>query len=549
MNTRPCTPHKNIGFVQTKNALLTPVFALFLYYAALPLESSGFMQQDPYQIQDGLVVIEAESLGPSGDWAVESSDAGFTGTGYLRWNGPDLFGTPGTGVLEIPFTVEQAGNYWVKMRSSHLGAPAGDQWNDAWVRMNAGGNWTKAGHPAAAMNNGFTFDMFMEPSGGDFIDPIYYLEPGTHTLFISGRSFNFRMDRIHIYLDGTPDPENTSYPESPRGSGGDDNPGGGGTFTLEVQGGSGSGVFPSGTRVFIRAHAPQDGFIFERWTGHTQHVEDPTAPQTSVLMPSTNVSLTATYTSATLREPDNPANTQPQIQYSYYEETRDFLPDFSTLTPVSSGTLPTISLAPKQQEDGFLFKYEGYVDVPGNGVYTFYTASDDGSQLFIGDRLIVDNDSIQSVQERSGDIQLKAGKHALTVTYFERSGDDALTVSWQGPGIPKQEIPAGALFHTASAPPVTPGQIPGDVSLNGAISALDASMILAHTIGQIPLQGDAINLAEVSGNGNVSAYDASLVLQRAVGLIACFPIEAGCSQLSETVSREAEHRYRLPSSR
>lgn len=499
---------------------------LFTTILGLTLDVSA--QDNPYIAQDNLVVVQAESIDLTGDWVSESGDAGFTGSGYIRWNGADFFGTPGNGIIEIPFTVATSGNYYFKLRSSHTGAPAGDQWNDTWMRVNEGGTWLKAGHPAANMDDGFTWDMFVEPSGGSFIDPLFYLDAGTHVFYMSGRSFNYRIDRIHIYLEGTPDPENLNHPESPReNGGGGGGGGGGGVYQLTVNGGSGGGSFPSGTQVLISAPSVSNGVPFDRWTGATQYVADALSPQTSVTMPSTNVTITATYGSQTLRTPEDPINASPQVAYEYYEQTVDFLPNFNTLTPTSTGTTPTISLAPSQRADGFLFRYSGYVDAPTDGTYTFYTASDDGSQLFIGDLLVVDNDSIQSVQERSGEIGLKAGKHAFTVTYFERTGDEALTVSWAGPGISKQPIPASALYNGGEIINTNAGI--GDVSLNGTISALDASMILSHTIGQIPLEGEGLSVADVSGDGGVSAYDASLVLQYVVGFLSCFPAEAGCA--------------------
>ncbi len=68
----------------------------------------------------------------------------------------------------------------------------------------------------------------------------------------------------------------------------------------------------------------------------------------------------------------------------------------------------------------------------------------------------------------------------------------------------------------------------GDVSLDGAVSALDASLILQHSVGLITLSTDASQNAEVSGNGDVSTFDASLILQYVVNLISCFPAEPGC---------------------
>ncbi len=70
--------------------------------------------------------------------------------------------------------------------------------------------------------------------------------------------------------------------------------------------------------------------------------------------------------------------------------------------------------------------------------------------------------------------------------------------------------------------------MPGDVSLDGNVSALDASLILQHTVGLIQLSTEALQNAEVSGNGDISTFDASLILQYVVNLISCFPATPGC---------------------
>ena len=152
-----------------------------------------------------------------------------------------------------------------------------------------------------------------------------------------------------------------------------------------------------------------------------------------------------------LRTPENPANTAPGLDYAYYEGTWNTLPDFATLTPIKTGTTPALDLAPRLRDDEFALRYTGYVTVPADGTYTFSTASDDGSQLFIGSTLVVNNDGLHGTQEKSGQIGLKAGTHALTVTFFERNGAQVLNVSYAGPGLSKQLIPASALRRTAAA--------------------------------------------------------------------------------------------------
>lgn len=154
----------------------------------------------------------------------------------------------------------------------------------------------------------------------------------------------------------------------------------------------------------------------------------------------------------TLRAPENPAGTAAGLNYQYYQGSYNTLPDFAPLTPAKTGTVTGFDLSPRTQDDNFAFRYAGFVTVPTDGQYTFYTSSDDGSQLFIGNQLVVNNDGLHGAQERSGTIGLKAGTHALTVTFFERTGDQALSVSYAGPGLSKQALPAAALQRLPTPP-------------------------------------------------------------------------------------------------
>lgn len=178
-----------------------------------------------------------------------------------------------------------------------------------------------------------------------------------------------------------------------------------------------------------------------------------------VLLKETNQTAppTPTPTPTTLRDPENPANAVAGLDYQYYEGNWSNLPDFNALTPAKTGTVANPNLSVRNRDDNFAVRYRGYVSVPTDGVYTFYTNSDDGSKLFIGSTEVVNNDGGHAEQERSGSIGLKAGVHALTIGYFEGGGGQALTVSYAGPNLSKQVIPDQAYRRVSTGqPPTTP---------------------------------------------------------------------------------------------
>jgi hypothetical protein len=182
-------------------------------------------------------------------------------------------------------------------------------------------------------------------------------------------------------------------------------------------------------------------YTFEGWTHGGSRNQTITFPED-----------TTTYTAVfkpvlTLRNPENPANTTHGVSYAYYEGEWNSLPNFSASSAIKLGSVSNLTLSPATKADNFAFRFTGYLQVPSDGEYTFYTTSDDGSQLFIGNTLVVDNNGAHAAVERSGKIGLKAGKHAFTLTYFERSAEEILQVSYKGPTLVKQLIPSSALFR------------------------------------------------------------------------------------------------------
>jgi alpha-L-fucosidase len=136
------------------------------------------------------------------------------------------------------------------------------------------------------------------------------------------------------------------------------------------------------------------------------------------------------------------------LHYAYFEGDWNHLPVFSTLKSIKEGVSPNIDLSLRDKPEYFGFEYSGYVQVPEDGVYAFFSDSDDGSQLFIDDAMLVDNDGLHSMVEKKGVIALAKGLHPIRVQYFQKGGGRGLNVSLEGPKTEKGPIPDSALFHS-----------------------------------------------------------------------------------------------------
>lgn len=144
------------------------------------------------------------------------------------------------------------------------------------------------------------------------------------------------------------------------------------------------------------------------------------------------------------------------VKFSYYEgEFGDVDLDRLERRPVrAEGKADqfTIQVPERKVNDNFAFKFSGALKIPRDGKYTFSIRSDDGTRLYLDGKQLILNDGVHSQQERSASIELKTGDHPIVVTYFEANGEETLKVEWEGPEIPRQEIPGDALISVGGRP-------------------------------------------------------------------------------------------------
>jgi alpha-L-fucosidase len=135
------------------------------------------------------------------------------------------------------------------------------------------------------------------------------------------------------------------------------------------------------------------------------------------------------------------------LRYKYYHGMWSTLPDFSTLRPLKSGSSTNFGISLKERDESYGIVFSGLINVPEDNVYTFYLESDDGSNLMIDGREIINNDGLHPMVEESGEVALAGGFHSISVYFFQRGGGDGLNVSWSAPGKPRSPLTGNLLFH------------------------------------------------------------------------------------------------------
>jgi len=222
---------------------------------------------------------------------------------------------------------------------------------------------------------------------------------------------------------------------------------------------SSSNIFINQMPVTLNTQIP-NAVIRYTTNGNEPTASSPAAMKTLLLKGSTTVKaktflynkpITETTTASFQKVTPVPAmdvsSPSPGINYSIYEGEWSKLPDFDSLKPTSSGIVKDFDISSKQGSDGYGFVFDGLIKIPSDGVYNFYISSDDGSKLLIDSKTLVDNDGLHGIADKSSEIPLAKGYHAIKVLFFESSGGDVLQVQWKGPGFIAQIIPSSVLFR------------------------------------------------------------------------------------------------------
>lgn len=181
-----------------------------------------------------------------------------------------------------------------------------------------------------------------------------------------------------------------------------------------------------------------------------------------------------------LRTAENPGCTEPGLYAAYYElNNPQVVPDYATLDAYDAEVVSALNypssegnFANSGRADGVGAVFTGYLNIPSSGAYTISVLSDDGSKVYLGSEMILNNDGLHGMDEKVTVRGLQAGLHKLRVDFFENGGGAGLLLTISSPGIFKQVVPASMFRHDGMllADFVSSGTFlpPGDGKVDGA---------------------------------------------------------------------------------
>jgi len=147
-----------------------------------------------------------------------------------------------------------------------------------------------------------------------------------------------------------------------------------------------------------------------------------------------------------LRPAQKVSNPRSGLKYKYIEQQSFNTPDSITGMPVKSGIIPSVDLSVCERDQFYLIQYNGFIKIPSSGQYRFTLTYTD-CKFFIDNSLIIAGGGLLP-RETSREICLEAGYHAMRIiSCILTQPNDVLELYWEGPGIKKQRIHAGAFYY------------------------------------------------------------------------------------------------------
>lgn len=151
------------------------------------------------------------------------------------------------------------------------------------------------------------------------------------------------------------------------------------------------------------------------------------------------------------REPFSGLDCLPNGEGLKYQVVRgNFLSaaQLDTALVTDTGTTKNLSVYNFKKNNPFFgVIYQGYLRIDEDGNYNLSLRSDDGSQLYLDDELVVDNDGKHAVFQKSSTLPISKGFHNIKIKYFDAGSFGTFKVYLNKVGKPQTELPPDILFN------------------------------------------------------------------------------------------------------
>jgi len=147
----------------------------------------------------------------------------------------------------------------------------------------------------------------------------------------------------------------------------------------------------------------------------------------------------------------------------YYDREGFATPKVNRVDPTVNFAWGKGAPAPDMGADGFSVRWSGFVEVPTDGSWRFYTQGNDGMRVWIDGEKVIDSWKVRetnaAVETASPLLNLEADvRHQVRVDFFERRSGATARLLWSGPGVAKGVVPQSRLYRQDAAveepPPV-----------------------------------------------------------------------------------------------
>ncbi|QJD97675.1 family 20 glycosylhydrolase [Mucilaginibacter robiniae] len=152
------------------------------------------------------------------------------------------------------------------------------------------------------------------------------------------------------------------------------------------------------------------------------------------------------YTQQNLAEPVK-ADVKAGLLCSYYPGEYKSSKLMASVQPKETFVVDSVVVPKAVTAPGFGLRYQGYLDVPQDGIYSFYLTCDDGGILKVAGRITVDNDGWHAPVEKSGQVALKKGLQPIELNFVEGGGGYTLKLKYSINGSQPMSVPADWLKH------------------------------------------------------------------------------------------------------